>query len=177
MSKQVYPKIPKIKMFLTDCDGCLTDGGMYYSEKGDELKRFHALDGMGFRLLKERGILTGVITGEKKELNQRRCKKLNLDILEQGVQDKLSVVKRLCEKYNISLQNVVYIGDDINDLEVVKAVGFGCSVPNAMEEVKNAAVYVTTKSGGQGAVREIVELIILKEKNEILHEKSDAYEC
>ncbi len=79
----VNGKIPEIKMFLTDCDGCLTDGGMYYSENGDELKRFNALDGMGFRLLKEKGILTGVITGEKKELNRRRSRKLNLDILEQ----------------------------------------------------------------------------------------------
>lgn len=160
MNELENKKIPEIKMFLTDCDGCLTDGGMYYSENGDELKRFNALDGMGFRLLREKGILTGVITGEKRELNRRRSKKLNLDILEEGVQDKLNVVKQLCEKYNVSLQNVAYIGDDINDLDVIKAVGFGCSVPNGLDEVKGAAVYVTQKPGGQGAIREIVELII-----------------
>lgn len=153
-------KIPEIKMFLTDCDGCLTDGGMYYSEKGDELKRFNALDGMGFRLLKERGILTGVITGEKKELNQRRSRKLNLDILEQGVQDKRCMIDKLCQKYNINLQNIAYIGDDINDLDVIKAVGFGCSVPNGVEEVKKAAVYVTKRLGGQGAVREVIDKIL-----------------
>ncbi|MCM1174212.1 MAG: HAD-IIIA family hydrolase [Blautia sp.] len=164
MKELQYKKIPKIKMFLTDCDGCLTDGGMYYSEKGDELKRFNTLDGMGFRLLQEKGILTGVITGEKRELNQRRSKKLNLDILEEGIQDKLSVVMQLCQKYHISLQNVAYVGDDINDLNVIKAVGFGCSVPNGMEEVKDAAIYVTKKSGGQGAIREIVELILKSSK-------------
>ena len=153
-------KIPEIKMFLTDCDGCLTDGGMYYSENGDELKRFNALDGMGFRLLREKGILTGVIKKKKKELNRRRSKKLNLDILEQGVQDKLCMVEKLCQKYDISLQNVAYIGDDINDLDVIKAVGFGCSVPNGIEEVKKAAMYVTKRWGGQGAVREVIDKVL-----------------
>lgn len=164
MEKTKKRIIPEIKMFLTDCDGCLTDGGMYYSEAGDELKRFNTLDGMGFRLLKERGIITGVITGEKRELNRRRSKKLALDILEQGVQDKLSVVEELCDKYRIDLCNVAYVGDDINDLSVIKAVGFGCSVPNGMDQVKKAAVYVTKRSGGQGAVREVVELILCREE-------------
>ena len=115
---------------------------------------------MGFRLLREKGILTGVITGEKKELNRRRSKKLNLDILEQGVQDKLCMVEKLCQKYDISLQNVAYIGDDINDLDVIKAVGFGCSVPNGIEEVKKAAMYVTKRWGGQGAVREVIDKVL-----------------
>ena len=115
---------------------------------------------MGFRLLREKGILIGVITGEKKELNRRRSKKLNLDILEQGVQDKLCMVEKLCQKYDISLQNVAYIGDDINDLDVIKAVGFGCSVPNGIEEVKKAAMYVTKRWGGQGAVREVIDKVL-----------------
>lgn len=153
-------KIPDIKMFLTDCDGCLTDGGMYYSEKGDELKRFNALDGMGFRLLQERGILTGVITGEKKELNHRRARKIHLDILEQGVQDKLKTVLNLCTKHGIDMENVAYVGDDINDLEVVKAVGFGCSVVNGIRAVKEAASYVTIRAGGEGAVREAIDIIL-----------------
>ena len=153
-------ELPEIKMFLADCDGCLTDGGMYYSENGDELKRFNTLDGMGFRLLRERGILTGIITGENRELNRRRMKKLELDIYEEGVTDKLAVVKRLCEKYNISLQNVAYVGDDINDLAVIRAVGFGFSVPNGIQEVKEAARCVVRRSGGQGAVREAADMIL-----------------
>lgn len=152
--------IPEIKMFLTDCDGCLTDGGMFYSEKGDEMKRFNALDGMGFRLLNQQGILTGVITGEKKELNRRRGKKLCLDILEQGIQDKRKTVENLCVKYGIDMENVAYIGDDINDLEVIKTVGFGCSVANGITAVKKAAKYVTVKEGGYGAVREVIDLIL-----------------
>ncbi len=153
-------RIPEIKMFLTDCDGCLTDGGMYYSEKGDELKKFNTLDGMGLHLLKTRGVVTGIITGEKRELNRRRGRKLELDIFRDGIKDKLSVVKELCQTYQIDLQNVAYVGDDINDLAVIRAVGFGCSVANGIEEVKAAASYVTQKEGGQGAVREIIDMII-----------------
>ena len=152
-------EIPEIKMFLTDCDGCLTDGGMYYSEKGDELKKFNTKDGMGFKLLREAGIITGVITGETKELNKARAKKLKLDVLEQGVNDKLALIKTLCRKYNIALENVTYVGDDINDLEAIKAVGFGCCVANGMPEVKSVAKYVTQTPGGSGAIREVVEII------------------
>lgn len=151
--------IPKIKMFLTDCDGCLTDGGMYYSENGDELKRFNTLDGMGFQLLKAQRVLTGIITGEKRELNRRRAEKLGLDIYEEGIQDKLNRVRQLCRKYNVDMENVAYIGDDINDLDVIKAVGFGCSVPNAIQEVRDSAVYVTKRQGGDGAVREVIDLL------------------
>ena len=164
--ERIKKEIPEIKMFLTDCDGYLTDGGMYYSENGDELKKFSTLDGMGLSMLKNKGILTGIITGEKRELNRRRCKKLNLDIFEEGIQDKLSVVKKLCERYKIELQNVAYVGDDINDLDVIKSVGFGCSVKNGVQIVKEAATYVTQKEGGQGAVREIID-IILKQKNAV----------
>ncbi|HBA69654.1 MAG TPA: acylneuraminate cytidylyltransferase [Lachnospiraceae bacterium] len=149
-----------IKMFLTDCDGCLTDGGMYYSEEGDELKKFNTLDGMGFRLLKGKGILTGIITGEKRMLNRRRSEKLELDIFEEGICDKLELVKQLCRKHNITLQNVAYIGDDINDIDLIKAVGFGCSVCNGIEDVKRAARYVTHKKGGYGAVREVADIVI-----------------
>jgi N-acylneuraminate cytidylyltransferase len=158
--KKEKQAIPEIKMFLTDCDGCLTDGGMYYSENGDELKKFSALDGMGFQILKEKGILRGIITGEKRELNRRRARKLKLDIYEEGIADKLGTVKILCEKLGIDLQNVAYIGDDINDLELIKAVGFGCSAANGMQKVKDAAAYVTRKKGGQGAVREVIDVIV-----------------
>ncbi len=151
-----------IRMFLTDCDGCLTDGGMYYTELGDEFKKFHTLDGMGFKLLQEKGIRTGIITGETMSLNLRRCRKLNIDIYEEGVKNKLDVVKKLCAKYKVDLQNVAYVGDDINDLEVIREVGFGCSVKNGIEIIKDAADYVTNKEGGQGAIREVID-IILKE--------------
>lgn len=157
----VAPKeIPEIKMFLTDCDGCLTDGGMYYSEYGDELKKFNTRDGMGFKLLRERGIITGIITSEKVELNKRRAEKLMLDIIETGCSDKVSIVKHLCEQRNIDMENVAYVGDDINDLEVIKAVGFGCCPNDAVQKVKNVAKYIAKSNGGKGVIREIVNKII-----------------
>lgn len=153
-------EIPEIKMFLTDCDGCLTDGGMYYSEKGDELKKFNTRDGMGFALLRQKGIITGIVTSENVDLNRRRAKKLKLDILEAGCKDKVATVKRLCAEYGISLEEVAYIGDDINDFEVIKMVGFGCCPNDAIPQIKEAAKHITKASGGEGVIREVVDLII-----------------
>ncbi|MCI5873703.1 MAG: HAD hydrolase family protein [Clostridiales bacterium] len=155
-----------IKMFLTDCDGCLTDGGMYYSENGDELKKFSTLDGLGFRLMRDKGILCGIITGENTTLVARRAQKLKLDILKMGVTDKLSVVQEICMQYGITMQEVAYVGDDVNDKELLKAVGFSASVPGAMEEVKEIVDYVTKRSGGNGAVREVIEYILGKSEKQ-----------
>lgn len=152
--------IPEIKLFLTDCDGCLTDGGMYYSENGDELKKFNTRDGMGFRLLREKGIITGIITSESVDLNRRRAEKLKLDILEAGCKDKVLAVKRICEERGIDLKNVCYVGDDINDVELLKIVGFGCAPADAMAEAKEVAKFVTNAKGGEGVIREIIRKII-----------------
>lgn len=152
--------IPKIKLFLTDCDGCLTDGGMYYSEHGDELKKFNTRDGMGFTLLREKGIITGIVTGENVELNRRRAKKLKLDILEAGCKDKAATIKKICKDMEINTQNVCYIGDDINDVEAIKMVGYGCAPADAMPQAKEVAKYVAKTKGGEGIIREIADLIL-----------------
>ena len=152
--------IPEIKMFLTDCDGCLTDAGMYYSEKGDELKKFNTKDGMGFALLRQAGIITGIMTGEDVDLNRRRAEKLKLDILEPGCRDKVAVLERICAERGISPENVAYIGDDINDVDVIAMVGYGCAPADAVPSVKAAAKYVTTAKGGEGVIREVVEKIL-----------------
>lgn len=152
--------IPEIKMFLTDCDGCLTDGGMYYSEHGDELKKFNTRDGMGFSLLKEKGIITGIVTGESVELNKRRAAKLKLDIIETGCKDKLTVIKGLSEKFHVELENIAYIGDDINDLQVIKSVGYGCCPCDAVPAVKEAAGFVALSKGGEGVIREVADKIL-----------------
>jgi len=149
--------IPEIKMFLTDCDGCLTDSGMYYSEHGDELKKFNTRDGMGFSLLRAKGIITGIITSESVDLNHRRAEKMKLDVLEAGCTDKVAAVSKLCKRYGIELQNVAYVGDDVNDIGVVTMVGLGCAPADAMPQVKAAADYVTIAKGGEGVIREIVE--------------------
>ena len=153
------PERPQIKMLLTDCDGCLTDGGMYYSEFGDELKKFNTRDGMGFALLRGMGIVTGLVTGESVELNRRRADKLKLDVVELGCRDKLSAIRRISGERGIAMENVCYIGDDLNDLEAVQAVGFGCCPADAHPALKAAAAYVTTAKGGEGVIREVVELL------------------
>ena len=151
-------------MFLTDCDGCLTDGGMYYSEKGDELKKFNTRDGMGFKLLREKGIITGIVTSENVNLNRRRAEKLKLNELIAGCLDKADAVKDLCKKYNIELKNVAYMGDDINDIEamnLIKQAGgkVGCPA-DANLEVKEISDFISFKNGGDGAVREFIEWLI-----------------
>lgn len=150
----------KIEMFLMDCDGVLTDGGMYYSENGDELKRFNTQDGMGIQLLKQRGVITGIITGENRALNAQRAEKLKIDIVRQGVSDKLAIVKELCIEYGIDLMNIAFVGDDINDLPVIKEVGLGCTVFNGRPEIKECAKYISPYKGGDGAVRDIIDKVL-----------------
>ena len=155
-----------VKMFLTDCDGCLTDGGMYYSEDGSELKKFNTKDGMGFALLKEHGIITGIITGEKTSIVERRAQKLQIDEVHQGVKSKLDVVEQLAEKYHVTLDKVAYVGDDINDIKVLEKVGFPCTVNNASEDIKGKVKYVSMRNGGEGAVREIIDMILAQKYEE-----------
>lgn len=150
----------KIKCVLTDSDGVLTDGGMYYSENGDELKKFNTKDGMGFKLLRESGIITGIITGENIELVKRRAEKMKVDEVYLGIQDKMKILDEICSKYDLDYKEIAYIGDDINDLEVIKTVGLGCTVNDGMECVKEVAKVITNAKGGEGAVREVVEIIL-----------------
>ncbi len=150
----------KIKCVLTDSDGVLTDGGMYYSEHGDELKKFNTKDGMGFKLLRESNIITGIITGENIQLVKRRAEKMKVDEVFLGIENKLEIINKICTKYNLELNEIAYIGDDINDLEAIKNVGFGVSVCDGMQCVKDAAKYVTNAKGGEGAVREVAEMIL-----------------
>ena len=153
-------KPTNFKMFLTDCDGCLTDGGMYYSENGDELKKFNTKDGMGFSFLRKRGIVVGIVTGETRELNRRRAEKLKLDVLESGCGNKLETIKNLCEKYGCTMDEVVYVGDDMNDIEVIKNVGFGCCPANANYKVREVAKFVTRAKGGEGVIREVIDYLL-----------------
>lgn len=154
-------KVPSdIRLFLTDCDGCLTDGGMYYTENGDEMKKFNTRDGMGLQKLREQGIRTGIITAELRELNQRRADKLKLDYMKHGCTDKVAVIEEICQELQIGWENVVYIGDDRNDIAALQKAGFSCCPADAAEEVKDIVDYVTTAKGGRGVIREVVERIL-----------------
>lgn len=152
--------LKKVKCVLTDSDGVLTDGGMYYSEHGDELKKFNTKDGMGFKLLREAGIITGIITGENIELVRRRAQKMKVNEVYLGIQDKMKILNEISTKYNLKYEEIAYIGDDINDLEVIKTVGLGCTVNDGMQCVKDVAKIITKSKGGEGAVREVVETIL-----------------
>lgn len=148
---------PNIRMLLTDCDGCLTDGGMYYSERGDELKKFNTKDGMAFAMLRKQGIVTGIVTGESVELNRRRAEKLQLDEIHLGISDKLSVVEEIARRRGIPLEEMAYIGDDINDIPVLQAVGLSFCPKDAVPEVLNCVDHVTQAKGGQGVIREVAD--------------------
>ena len=153
-----------IKLFLTDVDGVLTDSGMYYTEHGDEIKKFNTRDGKGFELLRNNGIKTGIITSEDTIIVKNRANKLKVDFLFQGAgNDKLEIVKSLCMKQNISLNEIAYIGDDINDLELLSNVGLPACPNNAIEKIKKIPlINVLNLDGGKGVVREFIDKIILK---------------
>ena len=165
MQKYVLSKRSKknVKLFLTDVDGVLTDAGMYYSETGDELKKFNTRDGMAFELLRNAGIKTGIITSENTKIVENRARKLQVDYLYQGKREggKLIAAQEICEKEGISLDEVAYIGDDINDIELLQNVGFSACPADAQHKVKEIPnIIVLFQKGGEGAVREFVEWLL-----------------
>ena len=152
-----------VKIFATDVDGVLTDAGMYYDNNGNELKRFNTHDGMAFNILKERGIITAMLTSEKTNIVKLRANKLQVDYLFQGVKgsEKLEALNKICVEKNMSLSEVAYIGDDINDYNVLSSVGFPACPKNAIANIKDIkGITHLSKSGGDGAVREFVELLL-----------------
>lgn len=148
------------KLVITDIDGVWTDGGMYYDQTGNEWKKFNTSDSAGIIFCHKLNIPVAIITGEKTEIVQRRADKLKVDYLYQGVTNKVDVAKELCEKLNIDFTEVAYIGDDINDLGLLKKVGISGAPSNASDYVKNIVNIVTNKKGGDGAFREFIEIII-----------------
>ena len=149
-----------IRLFATDVDGVLTDAGMYYSETGDEWKKFHTRDGMGIKLLQKAGVITAIVTQERTKLVARRAEKLAIPELHQGVMDKLSLIRDMAGRYGLSLREVAYIGDDVNDVEALGAVGFSAAPADSVATVLATVDYICQKKGGEGAVREIVDMIL-----------------
>ena len=149
-----------IKLFLSDVDGVLTDAGMYYSECGDEIKKFNTRDGKGLEMLRLSGIKTGIVTSESTALVAKRGQKLRLDYLRQGATNKLVVLMELLAETGLKLGEVAYIGDDLNDLEIIKAVGFSACPADAVTEVKAVATYHCIAKGGEGCVREFAERVL-----------------
>lgn len=150
-----------IRIVLTDVDGVLTDASMYYTENGDEIKRFNTYDGMAFSILREHGIKGGLITKENTELVKRRAQKLKLDYEFSGIDNKLEILDIICKKEGIGYSNVAYIGDDINDIPVLSVVGLAACPANAQSEVKALPnILQLETSGGSGTIRELIKHII-----------------
>lgn len=153
-----------IQLFLSDVDGTLTDAGMYYDENGNELKKFNTHDGKGFQLLREQGIKTGILTSEVTGIVERRAEKLGIDFLVQGITNngKLQAAEEICTELGLDLNQVAYIGDDVNCIELLEAVGLAACPKDAVAAVKSIpGIRITEACGGKGAVREIIDTCIL----------------
>ncbi len=161
VNKDLKSKLKNVKLFITDVDGVMTDCGMYYSENGDELKKFNTRDGMGIQLLREKGIKTAIVTKEKTKIVEARANKLKVDEVYQGIVDKLSIFEELREKYSLEYSEIVYIGDDINDIPVLEKAGISFCPNDAVDEVKNVSDYILSRKGGEGAIREVVEILTM----------------
>ena len=158
--KQLLASLKRIRLFATDVDGVLTDAGMYYSESGDEMKKFNTRDGMGIKLLQRAGIITAIVTQERTKLVAWRGEKLTIPEVHQGVMDKFSLVRDMAERHGLSMEQVAYIGDDVNDVATLEAVGFSATPADGMPQAVAVVDYVCEKKGGEGAVREIIEMIL-----------------
>lgn len=148
------------RLVITDIDGVWTDGGMYYTADGDVMKRFSVKDGMGVVMLRYNNIPVAIMTGENSIVVQCRAEKLKIEHCFLGVKDKVECACRLCEKLGITLDDVAFIGDDVNDLKLLRLVGLSASPINTPDYIKKEVDYITTAHGGYGAFREFVEKIL-----------------
>ena len=150
----------KIKLILLDVDGVLTDGRLYYGNDGEEFKAFDIQDGLGIKLLQKGGIEVGIITGRTSKLLTRRTEELDIELVVQGREDKLTALNEILEDRAINLKEIAFVGDDLPDLAVIRRVGLGITPANGNHIVAGQALWQTKKGGGQGAVREVAELIL-----------------
>jgi 3-deoxy-D-manno-octulosonate 8-phosphate phosphatase (KDO 8-P phosphatase) len=154
------PHWSKVRALVTDVDGVLTDGGLYYTENGDELKRFDVRDGQGLVLLREAGLLIAIVTRRQTTIVTRRARDLGIAEVHQNVTDKAAAVADLAAHHKLSPAAICYVGDDLGDLPAMRLVGFGVAVADAVREVRHAATYVTSAHAGHGAIREVCDLIL-----------------
>ena len=150
-----------VRLLILDVDGTLTDGGLYFSESGESLKRFHAQDGLGIVLAGHVGLKIAWITGRTSRIVEKRATDLGVAELRQGVHDKAVAVREVCESLGISPENTAFMGDDLNDLPGFGAVGFKMAPANAVPYVRERADWVSVKNGGDGAVREAIDAILV----------------
>ena len=163
MQKSLKLKCQKIRLVITDVDGVLTDGGRYYSDSEEIFKRFHVRDGMGVNLLLRNGVDTVIITKEISKIVNYWAKSMNISKVYYGVKIKEKELEKICKLYKLSPSNIAFIGDDVNDLELMKRVGFSATPSDGIDQAKKTVDYVCKSPGGYGSFREVADLI-LKEK-------------
>lgn len=160
MTDALKKKFKKVKLLILDVDGVMTPGKIILDAKGDEIKVFDVQDGFGIVIFKRAGYQTAIITARASAAVAARAKDLKIDYVYQDAHPKINAYKQLLADLDLTDQDACFIGDDLTDLAVMKAVGLGITVPNAVPEIKRAADMVTKKPGGDGAVREVIELIL-----------------
>lgn len=173
--KNLVKRARQVKLLITDVDGVLTDTGVYYSASGEELKRFSLRDGMGVELLRKQcGIETAIVTGENSEIVRRRAEKLKIDTLYMGIKDKARVLYDIMESAGLVPEEIAYIGDDVNDSEVLELVGFSACPKDAMPVIKHKVLFTCNRKGGHGAFREVADFIITAQLNYVKEGKDYA---
>ena len=160
INSDVLEKARRVKLLIVDIDGVMTDGRIIYSVYGDELKFFDVQDGFGITLLNRAGIKSVIITAKKSRIVTLRGRDLKVAKTYQGFMDKLIPFNKILRRFKVSPEEICFIGDDLIDMPVLKRVGFAVAVPNAVEEVRDVAHYITSKTGGRGAVREVCDMIL-----------------
>ena len=160
MKKELYKKFKEIKLVLTDVDGVLTDGGMYYTTQGDIMKKFHTRDGMGVTLLRKYNIPTILITKEKTKMVKQWAAKMKVEKLYDGIIKKNMILDKVCKTFNLKSDEIAYIGDDVNDVPLLKAVCLAVTPNDGTKEAKSVSHYICKLKGGEGAFREFADLII-----------------
>ncbi len=156
----VLDRARKVRLLCVDVDGVLTDAGMYYGADGEVLKKFNTRDGMGLARLREAGVAVAIISGEDSAIVHARAAKLKIDDVFSGASNKRVAIDELCTRHGLDLDEVAFIGDDLNDVSALECVGLACAVSDAAEPVQAIAHYVTQRRGGDGAVREVCEFLI-----------------
>lgn len=152
----------EIKLVITDVDGVLTDGGMYYTRSGDVMKRFFVRDGMGVTLLRKKNIPTLIITKEETEMTRQWAKRMKIAKLYEGIVQKETILDKICKEFKVNPEQIAYIADDVNDVALLKKVGLAAAPKDAITEVKKICHYKCKTNSGQGAFRELVDLILSK---------------
>lgn len=160
------PSVNDIRLLLTDVDGTLTDGGMYYGTDGTEFKKFNTRDGMALQMLQRAGVKVGIVTSENVAINENRARKLGLDYLKQGARDggKLAAAREICDEMDITMQQVAYVGDDVNCYELLAAAGWAACPADACDKVKGIPrIHVLQRRGGDACVREWIDMILARQ--------------